>query len=313
MLRNCLLRNRHDLRSVTYLLVQPLLAAALWLSAEHGQQWGLHTTLHWALYCVLLYLSVAVGVIHHHHAHLRMWNNKVCNRLTDYWITLLQGHPTYVFYATHNANHHRYHHGPLDVARTYRFRGGDTNNLVGYLLHPFQATWVLYPVFMRWLARMRRRAPGVFGYCVGQYAALGLLWVFLVMVNADKFVVYVLLPQLFGLHWLLATNYLQHAHADGHSPLNFARNFTGGMNTLFFNIGLHTAHHLHPRVHWSHMPALHQQLATQIDSRLNAGPLLPYMVRTFVISLFVPAARSTSLMARQAPKQSLHNQNLLHK
>ncbi len=284
-----MLRNRADVRSIAYLLAMPLLVAILWNT-------GVHTLAQYGLYGLLLFLSVAVGVVHHHHAHLRMWKSKHCNRATDFAITLLQGHPTFVFYAAHNANHHRYHHGPKDLARTYRF-GGDTNHLLGYIAHPFQATWVLYPLFFQWLGRIRRRAPWVFVYCLRQYAVLGALWATLASMDMEKFLMLVLLPQLVGLHWLLATNYLQHAHADGKSPINFARNFSGLLNPLCFNIGLHTAHHLHPRVHWTQLPALHQRYASQVHPHLNAGPLLPYMVRTFLIGIFSSAARSSSLMA----------------
>src|SRR5256885_13103431 len=61
--------------------------------------------------------------------------------------------------SAHVANHHRFRHGPRDMARTYRF-GGDHNHLLGYLLHPLQAGWVLYPLFLRWLGQLRRHWPG---------------------------------------------------------------------------------------------------------------------------------------------------------
>ncbi|MGV8295097.1 hypothetical protein ACV36C_40345, partial [Pseudomonas aeruginosa] len=94
---------------------------------------------------------------------------------TDFWITLLQGHPTFVFYPAHVANHHRFKHGARDVARTYRF-GGDTNHLWGYLIHPAQAVWVLYPLFFAWLGRLRRHWPGAWRYCLCQYGAWLGLW-----------------------------------------------------------------------------------------------------------------------------------------
>ena len=60
----------------------------------------------------MLFLTLGIGVIHHNHTHLRMWRGRWANRATDFWITLLQGHPTFVFYPAHVANHHRYKHGP---------------------------------------------------------------------------------------------------------------------------------------------------------------------------------------------------------
>lgn len=284
------LRHRRDLQSIAYLLLAPALAAWQWWRGFS-----------WPLYALLLLLTLGIGVIHHNHTHLRMWRGRLANRLTDFWITLLQGHPTFVFWPAHAANHHRYKHGARDEARTYRF-GGDTNHLWGYLIHPVRAVWVLMPLFWRWLARMRRHRPGVWRYCLAQYGTWLGLWGGLLLIDPIKALLFVILPQLHGLHWLLATNYLQHAHADGGpralAGLNYARNFEGWVNPLLFNIGLHTAHHEHPRAHWSELTALHHgRYRALVDARLNEAGLLPYMARVFLLAPLVPRLRSRSLMA----------------
>ena len=190
------LRHWRDWQSLFYLAALPVLAAWQWV---HGfSLW---------LYAPMLFLTLGVGVIHHNHVHLRMWRGRRMNRLTDFWITLLQGHPTFVFWPAHVANHHRHRHGPKDVARTYRF-GGDTNHLRGYLLHPFQAVWVLFPLFMAWLGRLYRHRRGAWRYCMAQYALWLASWAALFALDWRKALVFVILPQLHGLHWLLATNYL---------------------------------------------------------------------------------------------------------
>jgi fatty acid desaturase len=203
-----------------------------------------------------------------------------------------------VFYATHNDNHHRFAHGPLDEARTYRF-GGDTNHLWGYFLHPLFAVWALYPVFAKWLKRSVQHRNRLWQYACLQYAVVLTLWAILAYMDIEKWFWFVLVPQLHGLHWLLATNYLQHAHADGHSNINFARNFEGWLNPLLFNIGLHTAHHKHPRSHWSELSALHAQYRSTVHPVLNAGGLISYMVRTYGLSLFVQRFRSQTLMTHR--------------
>lgn len=287
-----MLRNRRDLQSLAYLTLLPGLVAWQWL-------YGISLP----LYAATLFLTLGTGVIHHNHTHLPMWRSKPLNRATDLWLSLLQGHPTFAFHPAHVGNHHRHRHGPHDVARTYRF-GGDSNHLWGYLCHPFQAAGVLYPVFLRWLHA--RRGTGAWRHAMRQYAAVVLLWATLAMIDAEKWLLLVLLPQLHGLHWLLATNYLQHAHADGHSRLDYARNFEGWVNPLLFNIGLHTAHHEHPRAHWSELPSLHMRYRAQLDPRLNAGGLTAYMFRTFVLGLFSSRWRSRSLMKAAAPPPDGH-------
>lgn len=283
------MRNWRDWQSIVYLLMLPLLV--LW-------QW--QQGLSWPLYLLELFLTLGVGVIHHNHTHLRIWTSRRLNRFTDLWITLLQGHPTFVFYPSHIANHHRYNHSERDVTRTYRFNTpgarGDTNHLLGYLLHPLQAIAVLYPEFIAYLKRRYRFQRGYFYYCVLQYLLVIGLWLVLAVIDWEKWLVLVLIPQLHGLHWLLATNYLQHAHADGSgNNLQFARNFYGLLNPLLFNIGLHTAHHRHARAHWSQLTLLAEQYRAQVNPALNEPGLLRYMLRTYFLALLHPRWRSRSL------------------
>lgn len=292
------LRHWRDVQSLAYMVALPLIVLWQW---QHGWLW-------W-LYAVQLFLTLGIGVIHHNHTHQRMWQGRWANRTTDYALTLLQGHPTFVFWPAHVGNHHRFRHGPQDVARTYRPEfGGDSNHLGGYLLHPLQAACVLYPLFLRWLTRLRVHAPGAFRYCMGQYALWLSSWVCLLALDWQKALLLVIVPQLHGLHWLLATNYLQHAHADGRplsraqrntagTALNYARNFEGWVNPLLFNIGLHTAHHECPQAHWSALTRLHAQHYRQrVHPALNEGGLLPYMGRVFVLGLWLRRARTQPLM-----------------
>jgi len=288
------LRHGRDLQSLAYLLAAPLLVIWMW---RHG--------FNLVLYGLLLFLTLGIGVIHHNHTHLRIWGGRgarLANRVTDGVITVLQGHPTFVFWPAHVGNHHRFKHGPRDVARTYRF-GGDTNDLPGYLLHPLQAVPVLFPVFFAWLRRMRRHRPGVWRYCIAQYGLWLGTWAILLGLDPAKALVLVIVPQLHGLHWLLATNYLQHAHADGRPVAqgarryDYARNFEGWVNPLLFNIGLHTAHHEHPRAHWSELTTLHaRHYRAHVSPVLNERGLLPYMWRVLVRGTFSARHRSRPLM-----------------
>ena len=133
-------------------------------------------------------------------------------------------------------------------------------------------------------------------------------WALLLSLDWQKALLLVIVPQLHGLHWLLATNYLQHAHADGRpltrgqrldsaTPLNYARNFEGWVNPLLFNIGLHTAHHERPQAHWSELTRLHSEHYRQrVAPALNEGGLLPYMARVFVLGTIWPPARTRAQM-----------------
>jgi beta-carotene hydroxylase len=279
------LRHVRDLQSLAYLAAVPALALWQW---RHGFDA--------LLYAPMLVMWIGIGVIHHHHAHRPMWRGRALNRGTDLLLAVLQGHPTYAFAATHNANHHRHRHGPGDWARTYRFARGDTNDLAGWLLHPFQAAAALYPHFLAHLARQRRHRPGVWRWALLQYALVGAAWAVALGVDWRLAQLYLLGPQLVAMHWLLGANYFQHAHADPRSRWNYARNFTGAVNWVCFNIGLHTAHHEHPREHWSRMPERHRELRHRVDPALEEASFLAYMLRVLVLAPLVPRWRSHSLM-----------------
>jgi hypothetical protein len=286
MMKRIGLRHARDAQSVAYLVAVPMLALWQW---QHGFDA--------ALYAAMIVLWIGIGVIHHHHAHRPMWHARRANHATDLLLALLQGHPTYGFAATHNRNHHRHRHGPGDWARTYRFAGGDSNHALGYLLHPLQAACALYPHFLAHLGRMRRYRPGVWRWALLQYALVSAAWIALLVIDAPKALLYMLLPQLVALHTLLGANYFQHAHADGRSRWHCARNFTGAINWLYFNIGFHSAHHEHPREHWSCMPALHQTLRANLHPALQERSFFVYLLRVMALGALLPRFRSRSLMA----------------
>jgi len=277
------LRHWRDVQSLAYLIAQPAIMAWQWSKGFNA----------W-LFAASLFLAIGISVIHHNHAHLTMWRNRQANRITDLAITLLQGHPTFVFHPAHNRNHHRHRHGPGDVSRTWRF--GDHNHVLGWAVHPLQAVVAVYPLVLSWLRGIRRRAPGVFGWYVLQYALWLSSWAWLLWLDAGKAWL-VIVPQLFGLHWLLAANYLQHAHADDRARYGYARNFEGAINPLLFNIGMHTAHHEHARAHWSELPALHAQYRSRVDARLVERSFFLYVGRVFVLGACFSRFRTRSLRA----------------
>src|SRR6478735_7082581 len=74
--------------------------------------------------------------------------------------------------------------------------------------------------------------------------------------------------------------------------------FEGLVNPLLFNIGLPTAHHEHPRAHWSELTRLHREhYRHHVNPALNEAGLTPYMFRVFVLGAVVPRFRSRSCMA----------------
>lgn len=278
-----LLSHPADVRTVAFMLLASAVALLHWCVG----------VFHPLLFAAAMVLSFAVSAMNHNHSHRPIWRHKPLNRATDVWFTLFQGHPGYVFETMHVDNHHRFHNGTADITRTDRYRAG--NDLWGLLRHPFEFAWAAAP---RIVARLRAVAyadRNELAWILAQYLlllgldGLALWWDW----RAACYVV--LAPQAAALFWLLASNYLQHAHARGASEFDHARNFVGGMNAVGFNVGYHTAHHHDPQCHWSELPALHGLLAPRIAAELNERSLTWYCCRVFFLALLARRYRSRPL------------------
>lgn len=245
------------------------------------------------LYGLQLALAFAVSIMHHNHRHLALWRSDCLNRITNYWFTVFQGHPGFVFDLCHNDNHHRHCNSHHDYTHTYRYR--DDNSLLGLLIHPFESVVTLAPIVIEHLKVLRNERPSAWYAIRRQYHWLALWIGGALVLDWSKALVYIVVPQFVALFWLLGANYLQHAHTNETERFSASRNFLGAVNLLCFNIGLHTAHHLGGARHWSELPDVHAQIAHRINPALLEAGLLRYGLRVFVLALFVPALRSRPL------------------
>ena len=277
------MRNWYDIQSVAYIVLYIGLAVAQWCFGFS-----------WPMYIGCLFCCIGVQVVHHNHIHLGIWHSKRLNNLTNLVISLSTAVPSAMIYGGHLRNHHVHQHGPEDVTRTYRF-GGDHNHLLGYVLHPFQAWSVLIPKFYKEFCQEWPNRTRFARDLLQQVCLIGALWILLLVLDWQKFILLVLIPQAFGLHWLLGSNYFQHAHCDDASDTDYARNFTGLVNVLWMNIGFHTAHHDHPRAHWSTLRKIHEENRENVDPSLCCDSFLLYIFKVFFVGSFVPSWRTESL------------------
>lgn len=268
-----LLRHPADRLSIAYVLVHVGLMA-----------WGA-----WPLAALSAVLAVGVTNIAHHHAHHVMWRHRLANRATDVVLSALMGIPIFVFPASHIRMHHR--RITLGQDATHPSRFGSENHFVGLLAHPFR---VLPAVMPDLIAFVRRRARGglrgVLPLVLQMAAPIGLA-VALAAIDPHWWWQSVLIPQLVGLHVLLAANYFQHARTEPTTSLAHSRSFVGGVNRVWFNIGYHTAHHEHPRAHWSELPTAHAELAARIPPELIKRSFIAYIWRDLIVAPIATSRR----------------------
>jgi beta-carotene hydroxylase len=286
------LRNHADLRSVAYLVIATGLVVWQWSLPAFSP----------LLFAWAMFMAVTVTVIAHNHNHLGMWTSRRMNRVTDYWLTLLYGFPAFAWVPTHNMNHHKFTNREGDYTITYRY--SERNNLVTLLTYPTISGYHQQKPIRAYLGDLWSKNRPRFWFSVSQYALAVLIGIALV-IDWKKALLYIVVPQQFGLFVVLIFNYLQHVHADEESEINHSRNFVGPvLNFLLLNNGYHTAHHLSPGSHWSKMPEAHRAIAHRIDPSLNERSFWWMLIRVFLLGPFIPRFRSRSLrLARLARDQ----------
>lgn len=282
-----MLRYAADVRTVFYFVLTTGCFIAQWLL----DSWNPF------LWFPFLFLSVAVTVIAHNHNHLPVWRNNILNTLTDYWLTLFYGFPAFAWIPTHNLNHHVLNNKEGDYTITYRV--SEKNTWWTVLIYPSISSWFQQKPIRDYLIKLQHTNKSKFYLCIMQYVALA-VWIAVgLLVDWQKALLYIIIPQQVGLFAVLVFNYVQHVHADEESKYNHSRNFTGFLNILLFNNGYHTVHHEKAGTHWSKTPELHAQIADKIDPSLNERSFWWYIIRVYVLGIFFKRFRTDSMRLKR--------------
>jgi len=293
-----MLRYKADRRTLAYMAVTTAVFFLLW---------NLPTFNFW-LYPVYLFLSVAVTVIAHNHNHLPIFRNSTLNSLTDYWLTVFYGFPAFAWIPTHNKNHHALNNKDGDYTITYRLT--ENNHLLMLLFYPTMSSYFQQRPIRDYLKQLFATDRKKFWLSAFQYVALAIWIAVALFIDWKKALLFVIIPQQFGLFAVLIFNYVQHVHADEESPVNHSRNFTGFLNVMLFNNGYHTIHHDKSGTHWSKAPVLHSAIADNIDPSLNERSFWWYIFRAYFLGAVFKKFRTHSLrldrLSQQREATTLH-------
>ena len=284
-----MLKNNKDIKSLIYIVITTSLFLFLWTQGKAMNN-GLFTV----LYIWFLFMSISVAVMAHNHNHLPMWKSKIMNILTDNWLTVFYGFPVFAWIPTHNANHHKFVNKEPDYTRTWRFT--ERNNLFTVLTYPSVSGFFQQSVVMNHFKETFSRNKYKFFLYGLQFVVL-ISWIAgaFIIGGWEKALIYVVLPQQLSLFSVLLFNYVQHVHADEETKYNSSRNFTGILNFLLFNNGLHTIHHIHPTIHWSETPQEHAKIEHLIDDSLIESSFWYFLYKSYILGMFMPKYKTKSM------------------
>jgi fatty acid desaturase len=253
------------------------------------------------IYTWYLFMSVAVSVMTHNHNHLPMWYSKKLNAITDWWLTVFYGFPIFAWIPTHNKNHHVFNNREGDDSITYRI--SEKNNFLTLISYPTISGYYQQKAIMGYLKEMKLKNKTKFYLSISQYAVL-VLWVgAALLLDWQKALLFVIIPQQVSLFSVLIFNYVQHVHANEESKWNHSRNFTGFLNFLLFNNGYHTIHHHVAGLHWSKVPEEHKKIEHNIDPVLIERSFWWYIIRSYFLSVFIPGFRTISMRLERKKRE----------
>jgi fatty acid desaturase len=292
-----MLKNKADIKSLVYIFITTMLLIIQWLFL------GVNTF----IYTWYLFMSVAVSVMTHNHNHLPMWQSKTLNTLTDWWLTVFYGFPIFAWIPTHNKNHHRFNNREGDDSITYRV--SERNNFLTLISYPTISGYYQQRAIFSYLKELKANNKEKFWLCISQYVILFLWIAGAFLLDWQKALLFVIVPQQVSLFSVLIFNYVQHVHANEESEWNHSRNFTGFLNFMLFNNGYHTIHHHKAGLHWNKVPEAHAEIEQNINPILLERSFWWYIVRCYILSIFIPKFRTNSMRLERMREEEIANSN----
>lgn len=219
------------------------------------------------LFCVfsavpLAVLGMFIAPINHHHQHVNTFRAPWLNRLYDLVLAVQSGVGPYNWVLHHNLGHHQNYlnqppHARPDESRWTRADGTQMGRL--------EYTIRLLTFHQIDIVRIGLRHPRTFRHLLWMklplWGALGALLWFRPLETLFVF----LLPSFVALCHTVWATYEHHAGCPGSDHLDASRNRDNRIyNALTGNLGLHTAHHKRPGLHWSLLPELHERIRHEI-------------------------------------------------
>jgi len=287
------LRYKADVKTIIYMIITTTLFIAQWTIIGFSP----------AFYVIYLFMSVSVAVMVHNHNHLPIWRSNTTNIVTDLWLTVFYGFPVFAWIPTHNKNHHRLNNREGDYTITYRF--SEKNNLITLLTYPSISGFYQQKAIKMYLKEKYQTNRKRFYQCILQYVVLALWIVVAFLLDWQKALLFVIIPQQVALFSVLIFNYVQHVHANEESEYNHSRNFVGGLNFFLFNNGLHTIHHDKAGLHWSKVPEEHKKIEHLIDDSLKEKSFWGYIFKSYILGLFNKKYKTDSMRLQRIESEKM--------
>jgi fatty acid desaturase len=216
-------------------------------------------------------ISTVVAAFNHHHQHLNAFHSPVLNRVYDVLLAVQTGVGPYTWVLHHNLGHHQNYLNQPPSAEPdeshWTRKDGSQMGRIEYTLHTFLHHQV--DVY-----KIGRKHPQVFRRYLLMKLPCYAFVAFGLYLNPLNYVLVFLIPSALALMHTCWATYEHHAGylTSDHVEASVNRKHPL-FNLLTCNLGLHTAHHMKPGLHWSELPAVHAKIRPEIPE--------PQLLQTF--------------------------------
>lgn len=220
---------------------------------------------HWLAIGWMLLLSalqVSCGAICHNHHHVRTFRHNVLNRLYECILYLQTGTSPFSWTIHHNIGHHGHYLDPQEDPSGWQHADGTMMSRWYYSLYN---SLRVYPEIIR----IGRQHPPVYRKFKRMFVIANIPLVLLLALDPVRTLIVFVVPMALQILLLLDNTYGQHAGTETHDHHVASRNVELPLyNLTSWNLGYHTAHHMHPGLHWSRLPEVHEKIRNRIPPEL---------------------------------------------
>jgi fatty acid desaturase len=224
----------------------------------------------WLLLVYFLVMIIPKGCIcawNHHHQHTRTFTNVFMNRLLEISFALHTGVTTNLWLLHHVLGHHHNYMDQTKDESRWKRKDGTTMGELEYTLSVAGTSYYRgYLVGKRYPKLYRQHLI----YTVFTFALVAALTIY----QPVQALLLFILPMIVSLLITAWATYDHHAGLDEtEDPMKASYNIMSPtFNVLTGNLGYHTAHHFQQGLHWSELPALHDQIKDRIPEDLYIEP-----------------------------------------
>ena len=207
---------------------------------------------------IMIVPKACISAWNHHHQHAQVFKQKALNRVLELFYALHTGVTTNLWVLHHNMGHHRNFLDQNKDQSRWKRKNGST---MGRLEYTLSVALTAYPRGFKvgkTFPKMRRDFVIFTGVTL-------LVLIALTIYNPLSALFVFILPMIISLLYTALATFKHHVGLDTDDQFAASYNNTSKLyNWLTGNLGYHTAHHYKHGVHWSKLPALHEQIKAKI-------------------------------------------------